>query len=186
MQTLITAPTTEPVSLADARRQCRIDGTEHDATLAALITAARQHIEAVTRRALITQTWELRLDEWPEDELELPHAPVQSITSIQYVDQNGALQTLSSSVYATELPAGDYAMPGEIRLAVNSTWPVILGDDGVVRIRYVAGYGAGAAVPKALTSALLLLVQAWFDQSRDSSIALGAAEALLWPFRILD
>ena len=54
---LVTAPTEEPVSLAEAKLHLRVDYTNDDVLIGALITAARQHAENDTRRALVTQTW---------------------------------------------------------------------------------------------------------------------------------
>jgi uncharacterized phiE125 gp8 family phage protein len=58
---LIAGPGEEPVSLAEAKAFCRIDGTDEDALVSALITAARLHVESITGRALLTQTWRLIL-----------------------------------------------------------------------------------------------------------------------------
>ncbi len=58
---LIIGPGEEPLTLADAKAWCRIDATDEDALLTALIAAARLHVEALTGRALITQTWRLVL-----------------------------------------------------------------------------------------------------------------------------
>ena len=74
--TLITGPAAEPVSLAQARAHLKLDATEEDALLTALLTAARATLEAETRRAFMTQSWRLTLDEWPAGPLELPLAPV--------------------------------------------------------------------------------------------------------------
>ena len=67
------------------------DATE-DTILSALITAARQQIEAITNRALITQTWDAWLDEFPnEDFIPLPFGKLQSVTAgiFTYTDSDG-------------------------------------------------------------------------------------------------
>lgn len=48
-----------------------------DTLLTNLITAARRHVENVLRRALITQTWELWLDDFPTSGFEIPLPPLQ-------------------------------------------------------------------------------------------------------------
>src|SRR5690242_18760477 len=58
---LIAGPGEEPVSLAEAKAFARIDGSDEDALVGALIAAARLHVESLTGRALITQTWRLVL-----------------------------------------------------------------------------------------------------------------------------
>ncbi len=56
---LIAGPGEEPVTLAEAKAWCRIDAADEDSLVSALIAAARLHVEALTGRALITQTWRL-------------------------------------------------------------------------------------------------------------------------------
>jgi len=59
--TLIAGPGEEPVTLAEAKAFCRIDADDDDALVAALIASARLHVEAMTGRALVEQTWRLSL-----------------------------------------------------------------------------------------------------------------------------
>jgi len=61
---LVTAPAFEPVSLADAKAQCRVDVADDDALISGLVTAARQYVESETGMALITQTWDVFADEF--------------------------------------------------------------------------------------------------------------------------
>ena len=62
----ITAPATEPIDLATAKLHCRVDGTDEDTLIAALIVAAREQAEHETGRALVTQTWEQVHDAFPD------------------------------------------------------------------------------------------------------------------------
>ena len=64
---LITPPAVEPVTLADAKAHLKVDTTDDDALITALITAARARAEWHTGRALITQSWTLWLDAWPAE-----------------------------------------------------------------------------------------------------------------------
>ena len=51
-------------------------------------------------RALLTQTWDMYLDEFPcAGEIIIPLSPLQSVTSVSYVDQHGATQTWASANY---------------------------------------------------------------------------------------
>ena len=72
--TLIAGPGEEPVTLAEAKAFCRIDASDDDALVTALIAAARLHVEGLTGRALITQTWRLTLTCAPRL-VELPVIP---------------------------------------------------------------------------------------------------------------
>jgi len=72
---LITAPSAEPATVDEVKLDARIDGPELDATIELLIKAARQRCEDLTGRALITQTWELVLDEFPVDGIRVGKLP---------------------------------------------------------------------------------------------------------------
>jgi uncharacterized phiE125 gp8 family phage protein len=154
---LITHPPMEPVTIDAARQHCRIDGTADDVLVGALIVAARQHVEAVTGRALVTQTWELRIPHF-EERIELPKAPVISVTSVTYIDPAGATQTLDASNYQLLAGGGSFAQPPALVEAYDRTWPSTRGHHEDVRIRYSAGYGAPSAVPAGLRQVMLLLI----------------------------
>ena len=163
---LITAPAAEPLSRADLQMHCRLSGAEVDAQSDSIIRklkAAREACERVTGRQLITATWELRLDEFPDGESDfvvdgedivLPLPPLQSVTSIKYLDEDNVEQTLSSSYYVAE-PAGPTER-SRIVLAEGCTWPSTYEAPGAVRIRFIAGYGtAGSSVPAELLESIL-------------------------------
>jgi uncharacterized phiE125 gp8 family phage protein len=64
---LLTAPAVEPVPLDEAKAYLRVEHSDDDDVIAALIAGSRIHVEAQTRRALITQSWRISADNWPED-----------------------------------------------------------------------------------------------------------------------
>ena len=53
---LLVGPAVEPVTLAEAKSYLRVQHDDDDDVIAALIAGARVHVEAQTRRALITQS----------------------------------------------------------------------------------------------------------------------------------
>jgi uncharacterized phiE125 gp8 family phage protein len=176
---LITAPLEHPVTLAEARQHLRVTSTAEDALILSLIYAAVEHAETFTARALITQTWELSLDAFRGSEIELPKPKLQSVTSVKYIDLDGAEQTV---------PAADYQVdtisePGRIKLVPTASWPSVKEQLNAITIRFVAGYGLSAAVPFQIKAAILLLVQ--YHEQRDAlGKILEAAERLLWPSRM--
>ncbi len=64
---LLTGPAIEPLSLVEAKAFLRVATSDDDDVIAALIADARFHVEAQTRRALITQNWRMALDARPDD-----------------------------------------------------------------------------------------------------------------------
>jgi len=169
---LITAPASAPVTLAEAKAQLRVDFADEDTLISGLIDAAVSYLDGRTGilgRCLVTQTWELTLDAFPSDEIELPLGPVQSITSIKYFDTAGALQTLSSANYIwDDSSLSDWIIP-------QADWPDTLETANAVTVRYVAGTDA-ASVPKALKQAILLLVAHWFENRQPVAVGASVAE----------
>lgn len=187
-----TAATAEPVSIEEARKQVELPSgyANHDAHLSRLITAARQRAELITGRALVTSTWDLYLDCWPEggDPIYLPKPPLQSVTSITYVDGDGATQTWSSANYVVSTSRE----PGRVALAYGASYPSIRVQPDCIRVRYAAGYGTASSVPQALKAAILLLVAHWFGNREEAVVGTNANElptaskALLEQFTVGD
>jgi uncharacterized phiE125 gp8 family phage protein len=163
---LITPPATEPVSLAEAKAHLRVTGSDEDALITALIIAAREAAEHETGRALITQTWEKTLDMFPEA-IELPNPPVQSVTSIKFLDENGDEQTLSSSSYTLD-NASD-SRPAWVTPVYGRTWPDTYAEVNAVKVRYVAGWANAAAVPQSIKQWILLNIGHWFENRESTS-----------------
>lgn len=141
-----TQPVVEPVTLAEARLQCRIDpdDTADDARLMAYIAAARGMAEQETGQRLLPQTWEFYLDAWPSDgRIELPQLPVRSITSVKYTNTAGVLTTVSSGAYRLDTRA----LRAVLQPVYGGTWPTdVRSDDaGVIVITYVCGLAVSAS-----------------------------------------
>ena len=161
-------PTTEIVSVFEAREHLRADSGDDDAMISSFLTAAREHIEEASRRAFITQTWKLYLDRWPAvDYITLPRPPLQSVTSIKYTDKDNVQVTWSSSNYLVDTASE----PGRIVLAYGASWPttVTLRPMNPIEITYVAGYGGGDDVPQRWKQAVLLLAGHWFE-NREATV----------------
>lgn len=180
---VVTKPTLEPVSVAEARAHLRLDANESDGVLAAYITAARTWAESYTRRAFISQTWDVKFDHWMGEELVLPLSPVASITSVTYYDVNGAVQTLASNQYQS-VNLGDFP---RLVPAYDVDWPDLRDRPEAVTVRFVAGYGATAdLVPQPIRTAILLHVESLYDRNPASRELLeGTRDALLDPYRVV-
>jgi uncharacterized phiE125 gp8 family phage protein len=184
---MITGPVVEPVSLAQAKNQLRVDFPDDDALIVGLITAARVYAERAMRRAIFNQEWQRTLDffpiwsggttvnptdrgswmyysqYWNAVRIDLP-GQVSSIVSISYLDPSSGQQVV--------LPASDYildptSIPGRIVPAQGMTWPVQeLYAPGSVQILYVTGsYGDGVAknaCPQTIVQAILMLANHWY------------------------
>lgn len=161
---LVSAPAVEPLTVQEVKDHLRIvdDGNVvEDALLEGLITAVRHHMdgwEGVLRRQLITATWDFSLPEFPpiKTYIELPLAPVQSITSVSYIDANGATQIWDNSKYQL---SDDLTSHPLLHLGYGESWPGTRDEPDSVTIRFVAGYGeSGSDVPGPIRAAMLLLI----------------------------
>lgn len=166
----VTPPAVEPVMLEETKLHLRVDGTEEDSLIAALITAARQKAEDYTRRAFITQTWELALDS-ACGVLHLPRPPVQVVETI--------------TVDGVAVAAENYALVALEALHIKV--PLYAVNPGGVVIRYRAGYGdATSDVPQAIRQAILMLVAHLYEHRGDEAVELPPmVKTLLQPYRVM-
>ena len=178
--TLITAPSLEPMTLAEAKLHLRVDGTDEDDLITALIVAARRRAEHLLTRALITQTWELTLDEFPAADIQLLKPGVLSIVSVKYLDSAGVEQTVDSADYALDAAT----IPGWVLLASGASWPTTYDGANAVRVRFTCGYGPAASdVPADVVAWCKLQVGALY-RNREG-VAAGQSVAEL-PGRFFD
>ena len=156
---LTTAPSTEPISLSEAKAHMRVDFNNDDTYIENLIVAAREFCETMQNRAYITQTWELALDAFINN-IELPNPPLQSVISMKYYDTSENEITLNSDDYFVDT----YSEKGTISLKHGKYWPStqLRPLNGVI-IRYIAGYGNAATVPIKIKQAILMLVAHWYE-----------------------
>jgi len=157
---LITPPTAEPVTVADARLACRIDFTGDDLLDAAIdaelmrdISAMREVCEHMTLRSIMPQTWEITLDAFPA-EIELFFPSVIAIDSIKYINE---------SLVETTLPINTYMLSNEREYEAwvlpVSAFPSTAAVANAVKVRYQAGYANADVVPSAVKKWILSAVK---------------------------
>lgn len=179
-------PASEPVSVTEAEQFLKLEaGTDTD-VLTRLIGSARQTVEAVTGRVLITQSWALDLDRWPfpsdggPPEISLPKPPLQSVTAV-FVARDGGDQVLPTDSYAVQ--AGDTLS----RLIILDPAVPRPKRGGAITVQFDAGYGTGAAaVPSVLRQAVLHQVAALYAHRGDTDRGPSdLVHALIAPFRVV-
>lgn len=182
---LITPASALAVSLVEAKAHLRVDASDEDALITALITAATEMAEQATGRAIMPQTWELTLDAFP-DAFELTRIPVASVTSLKYWDTDGVQQTLDEGQYALN-NADDFAT-ATVAPVYGATWPASREQINAVAVRYVAGWANAAAVPDSIKSWIKLQVGAMFEnrqlEGAVQTHALGFADRLLDRYKV--
>jgi hypothetical protein len=171
-----TPPTVEPVAYQDLKTFARIDNNDENDFLTSLVVTAREFAEKYTNRAFITQTWEMAFDYWSnsgeamcreyccygrdchilnhflsctENRIELDRPPLQSVTQIRTLDNDGNVTVINASEYLLDLRAE----PGVVSAI---TTPIGTRDLKAIEIEYIAGYGdTGASVPQGIKTAIL-------------------------------
>lgn len=162
-------PVDLPLTVDEVKLYSKIDHEVEDSFLETLISSACDYAETFQHRQLMPATWRMKLHCW-HDETVLPVQPVQSITSVTYVDPDGTTQTLSSSVYSL-----DTDEPATLRLAYGQNWPDVRSQTSPpITITFVAGYANQAAIPSATLDALYVRCDHRY-RDRDGSKPMPAA-----------
>ena len=194
MGLVITAqPASEPLTLAEATEHLRYEESDEDVWINRAIKSARKHAEMFTRRQFVTATYSWTLDKFPASSgtLFVPRPPLISIGSLQYVDTDGATQSLTVT---TDYLLDITSEPGRITPAYETTWPGTRAVIDAVTIVFDAGYGVASAVPETIKSAMLLMIGHWFENRESvvvgvrlslSELPQGVKE-LLWGERLLE
>lgn len=178
---VITDATGEPVSLDDVRTHLRLESTEDDYLLSIYIKAARMYAENYTKRSFMPQTFELRIDEFPDGEIiELPRPPLSSATTdvvITYLDASSGNSTTLNSTYYT---VDTHSEPGRVILNYNSIWPDEYDMPQAVRVQYKAGYhyiseSTGGTVPEAIKYWIMLRTAQMYEHREPILIGRDAA-----------
>lgn len=173
---LITPPSEDVVSVDQARRNCSIDGTDHDETLAELIQQARNYCEENTDVCLLTTVWEITCDAFPcgAKPLTLPRWPVQSIVSVTYVDTAGDEQSLDVADLSLRI---DHLGRARVATVGWANWPSTMHTPDAVRVRFTAGWTRPEDVPAVWTRAQLMLIAWWFEQREAGVLGSAASKA---------
>lgn len=151
---VLTAPAAEPIGVEHLKAQIRVETDFEAGLIEDAIAAARGQVEAHTGLTLTTRTLRLTLNTFPAGPIVLPAWPVQSITSVQYVDGLGVTQVLASSEYRLVKSR----RPWRIAPAFAKVWPVTRADFDAVTIDFVAGYGTTASdLPGDILAALKMI-----------------------------
>ena len=200
---LVSPPEVEPVTEAEVWAHLRIPllgsppepiDAAHIAVLTAAATAHLDGRDGILGRCLVTQTWELLLDQFPygSGPIRIPLPPLQAIVSLKYIDANNDLQTLAVDQYAVDA-SGE---PGWVAPGVDG-WPATYDTLNAVVIRFRAGYPDDAAsppdyranIPAAIKAAMLLMIGDMYANREGQIIGTIVADnqtvdRLLTPYRI--
>lgn len=175
---LVTPPTSEPVTLEQAKAHCRVVVPDDDALLIDLISFARDYVEDQTGVCFLTQTWEQTLDNFPymNQPIDLLRWPVQSITSLVYTDAQGDSFTWDPSNYLINKTS----KPPRIAPVFAKFWPLLtLQTLANVTITMVAGFTDVANLPFRYRQALLMVIAHWYENRELIDLERGVKAAAI-------
>ncbi|MBY0427907.1 MAG: head-tail connector protein [Alphaproteobacteria bacterium] len=206
----ITPPSSEPLTLAEAKAHLRVSTIDDDTLISGLITATRNVCEEFTARALITQGWRLWLDRFPGDPIpwwdgtregaytrltvnrfiNIPRAPLQSISAVTIYGDDDSSTLFSPTLYFVD----NAAEPGRLALRNNASWPIPMRMSNGISVDFTAGYGAASAVPQAMKQGMLVHIGQLYEHRgeglrfRGDQISVQSlpdiVQAMYQPFRI--
>jgi uncharacterized phiE125 gp8 family phage protein len=181
---LVTAPSTEPLTYAEVKAYLRLNDDSEQTFVTSLITAARGIVEGHTWMPLISQVWAMQFD---KDELNqlivnINKAPLISVESVTYYDNNNSLATLSASSYESDV----YSTPGRFRLKVV---PLVYDRMNALQVNFTCGYANAASVPQPIKQAMYMIIGHLYENRQDVLTATQVhempkgSEYLLQPYR---
>jgi len=205
----ISLPASEPVTLDAMKNFLRVDSgfTLDDTTISGLITAAREHGEKLTGRALAQRTFRQVLDSFPyytdtvqsqlayppsyyslprysttlwnySQMIKLAYAPCVSVQQMRYVDTDGNPQVL---VQDTDFTLDLMTEPARIFPKVGNYWPSSLYVANSLIIDFTAGYDPNpAAGVVTVTNA-----QNPPDSQPDQKVVLAVPQSILYAIELL-
>lgn len=184
-----TAPTIEPISVDELVAHVGLDDdileVEGD-DLADAVKDGRETVEQITRRALLTQTWDYYLDEFPgADFIKIPFGNLATVTHIKYTDSDGTQTTMTVTTdYLVETNGEGL---GRIVLPHGETWPSFTAyTTHPVVIRFVCGWTTAALVPKTIKRAVKFAAEDSYYHGDRSDVLLPIINRLLASYRLYD
>lgn len=162
-----------------------VNGAAEDDYLTRVRKVSYRAAERGTWRAHLPQTWAWVGDGFPrcgDGRIVLPKPPLQSVTSITYIDEDGTEQTLlgSPEEFQVVAPSGEKAAKGYVRPLYNEAWPSTRRMPEAVRVEFVCGYPlvgspAVADVPEDIDHGRLLLIGEMYKNRSESVSGLNPA-----------
>jgi uncharacterized phiE125 gp8 family phage protein len=158
--------------------------TAEDADLQDLILDAVEAAEGITCRALLTQTWDYYLQDFPAANFILiPLGNLQSVTSVAWTNVNGVVTTLVENTDYIVEKNGD--MHGRLVLPYGHIWPSdVLYPSNPIAIRYVCGWATADLVPRTIKRAIKFIAESNYYHGDRDEILDPMIDDLLWPCRL--
>ncbi len=181
------AVTGDPVTLTETKEWLRVDGTDQDDVITALIRAATEWAEFYTQRAFINRALQVTFASFPPVgvDLYLLKPPVSQLPGIAYVDSAGADQVFDPADVTFERATGLV----RVNRDASENWPQNVFS---ATFDYTAGFGpTDEFVPEEIKTAVKIAIAQMFEMRMDQTFGAQASKpqtkasmALLQQFRM--
>lgn len=158
-----TPPSGELVSIDEAKAHLRVDGSDEDGLITALVAAATAYVDGycgILGRAVLQQRWEWSIEAFPaSDRIRLPLGDLiaSPAPEIAYYDSANVAQSFTAFTAMTD------AIGPMLVLDDGAIWPGTAIRPDAVTISWDCGYGAAASdVPADIILAIKMLVAHWY------------------------
>lgn len=199
---VVTEAADYPVSLTRVKDHLRLSDQTDDTLVRGLIIAATKHVEEVTQRTLMNTTYNLFIDyvhetDYPlwegtrvgpdiayrQNFIELPRAPLVSVTHVKSYDDSDTATTFDSSKYFVDTAN----TPPRIVLRDGQSWPTGIRAANGLEIQYVAGYGSNDTdVPEPIRLAIMQIITANYEYRGDEEAKMPSiVNSLLAPYKVM-
>lgn len=161
--TILAAPASEPVTASQMMAHSRVDSEDDLATLEALISVAREYVDAVTGRVSVAHTFRLTAATWPDllegepSTARIYRAPLVSVQSVSYYAPGSSTLTVMDAAAYRVVTGYE---PGMIQFL--GTLPVLDDRPDAIRIDITAGHSP--APPAMHRHAVKLLTAHLYEQ----------------------
>lgn len=190
-------PDSEPVNLTEAKDHLKVTDDSENSYITGLISTARWLCEADSGLSFVSQTRVVKLDRFPcvttrniWAAIMLPYGPVQSVTSVSYVDTNLVTQAITQGNNGFLLDT--HSSPAQIFPSASGkidAWPSTAIKPNAVTIKYIAGFDdvSYEPLPPQARRAILQQLADMYENRQDEVIGGAvASEISLNTRRILD
>ncbi len=160
---LKTPPTTDPVTLLEAKAHLNVLSDIDDDLIKFLISVATEQAEEITNRQLMRATYEMTMDILP-DRFEIKKPPLHAVEKIEYIpDGLSSYVLLDPSMYMVDTTVE----PGVVIRRNDVTYPAISWMVNAVRVTFTAGYEDAASVPKSIKQWMLIRIATLFEHREE-------------------
>lgn len=174
---LVSSPVAEPITISDLELHSVYDAEVlgEDPLLNDQIQSARELVEDMTRRALLTQTWDYYINNFPSaNRFKIPLGNLQSVTHIKYTDSNGTQTTMTVNTEYIVETNGDKC--GAIVLPYGTTWPSFTKySSNPIVIRFVAGWTTAENIPAKIRTVCKMIALDLYENRESQAVQSSVA-----------